>query len=148
SPNQCYIVFPSVSNEPTHLITGSTSNSVTLNTALLSQVPANSNYYIIRPPRVMQGEPMLQLPQSVAVDFSQLNGSNLSMPSTPNLLQLQGYVDVVFNSSGAVQVYGLTTQKYIFWVRDTSLDTPFQGPPALIVVYARTGSIAGHPVNA
>jgi hypothetical protein len=94
----------------------------------------------------MSGEPELQLPQGVAIDFTQANGTPLSMPQTANALQA-GYLDVVFTPTGALQVNTIASGKYVFWVRDTSLDSAFQGEPALIVVYGRTGAIAAHPPN-
>jgi hypothetical protein len=103
----------------------------------------------------MQGEPVLQLPQNVAIDFSvsPLTNTTLSMPKASNIWTPnpggQPYMDVLFTSSGAVQPLSqMPTEKFIFWVHDVSLDTAFQGQPALIVVYARTGAIAAHPVNA
>jgi prepilin-type N-terminal cleavage/methylation domain-containing protein len=123
-------------------------NKIYLATPLTGAIPANSSvgYHIIRPPVPMSGESALQLPQGVAIDFSQVNGTPLSMPQTPNALQA-GYLDVVFTPSGSLQLSTVASGKYIFWVRDTGLDSAFQGEPALIAVYGRTGGIAAHPPN-
>jgi prepilin-type N-terminal cleavage/methylation domain-containing protein len=108
--------------------------TVTLLTPLASDIAANSQvpYRIIRTPRALTGEPVLQLPQDTAVDLPRCS------PSLP--------VDVLFSPSGGVQGAG-SQGKIIWWVRDT-VKSPYEGGPTLIAIYGRTGAIAAHPVNA
>jgi hypothetical protein len=104
----------------------------------------------------MSGEPDLELPQNVAIDFSPDPANNLTSLSqaTPTNIAGTNYYDILFTPAGSVQQFGAPVAKYILWVHDISLDPAganrpsYQGQPALIVVYTRTGAIAAHPVNA
>jgi prepilin-type N-terminal cleavage/methylation domain-containing protein len=89
-------------------------------------------YRIIRQPRTVAGEPPLQLPQDMCVDLRY---------SLPNPLQS---TTVLFTPGGAVLS---SSAKLIFWVRNETKDSPYDGDPTLVVVYTRTGAVAAHPVN-
>jgi prepilin-type N-terminal cleavage/methylation domain-containing protein len=117
------------------------STVLTLGSALVTPVTATTvNYSIIRQPRPMEGEPDLQLPTNIVVDL------NLSSPNT-------GPIDVLFTPVGGVVQSAAPVGKYVFWVRDQSLDNPtnpnafLQGEPTLITVFARTGAVGAFPVN-
>jgi hypothetical protein len=124
-------------------------------TQLLSPIPpppppSQVDYWIARGPRPLASEPILSLPQDIVVDFF----PNTS-PQRPVAQWAAGqlappYVyDVLFTPTGPVQQRGAAPMgKYVYWVRDASLDTPFQGEPTLISVYTNTGGIAAHPVSA
>jgi prepilin-type N-terminal cleavage/methylation domain-containing protein len=112
---------------------------LTMGSPLTATVPTQ-NYSIIRQPRPMDGEPDLTLPTDVVVDLS------LSQPNA-------GPVDVVFTPIGGVVQTAAPIGKYVFWVRDSSLDNPstpnafLSGEPTLITVFSRTGAVGAFPVN-
>jgi hypothetical protein len=55
-------------------------------------------------------------------------------------------VDILFAPGGGLVERGAPSDSVILWVRDLTLDDPFQGEPVLIAIYSRTGFIAAQPV--
>jgi prepilin-type N-terminal cleavage/methylation domain-containing protein len=119
-------------------------------------VNLTDQYRIIRGPRSLRGEADLQLPPGVVIDLQ----TNFMFSAANNnfTLPVDGYtatVDVLFSPSGAL--VGRATQgtgQVLLWVRDTSLDTVgavtanfYNGDPALVSIYPRSGFIATHPVD-
>jgi hypothetical protein len=108
-------------------------------------------YRIIRGPRVLVGQQPLLLPDQVIVDLTPGRGR----PSYDSA----GNPDLLFAPSGRLlgsypytadpNVYDnvLDAEKIILWVRDGSVDDPTQNEPFLVVITARTGFIAGYPLN-
>jgi type II secretory pathway pseudopilin PulG len=119
---------------------GQTTCTVTV-TPLASPVPDGSQvgYWIERAPRPLAGEPIVNLPRDVAVDFFPTGDPRADPPYV---------LDVLFTPSGSVRQTGPGLGKYLYWVRNATLDSPFQGEPTLIAVYVTTGAVAAHPVNA
>ena len=125
-----------------HLLLGSTN---------VNAVNTTDQYRIVRGPRVLRGEPDLQLPVGVVMDL----GTNWSFGAPMPFDSMTGNIDVLFSPSGAV--VGRATQgngTIVLWVRDTNQDQVSQWStniyltePALVAVYPRTGFIATHPVN-
>ena len=117
---------------------------------------ATDQYRILRGPRPLRGEADLLMPQSVVIDlgtnwmFSAAN-NNYTVPLDP----LTGTIDILFAPSGAVTGRGAQgAGPFSLWVRDAVLDTPgdvagniWQGEPALVTLYPRTGFIATQPVD-
>jgi prepilin-type N-terminal cleavage/methylation domain-containing protein len=116
-----------------------------------------TDYRIIRGPRILSGEKGLQLPQDVAIDTSTNTLFGNSLPQNP----FTGEFDILFAPSGQVISRGLSTDKILLWVRDVSQDTTVGlpgvgiGPGAgglpagdqdLVVVHTRTGFIGAHNV--
>ena len=111
---------------------------------------APTNYRIIRQPRVIAGEPTLNLPSDVVIDLGVLHGTNVKCSKIPSDYQ------ILFSPSGAVIGSGAANPGYLYlYVRDNGQDTlrkinqnkVFEGNPRLVAIYPRTGFIATHPVN-
>ncbi len=94
-----------------------------------------SRYRVHRAPRILPGEPPLQMATGVAID------TNISALSTTG-----NYLDILFAPSGALLRPKLD-DKVILCVRDVTLDN-FQGDMTLITIYSRTGFIAAHALDA
>jgi prepilin-type N-terminal cleavage/methylation domain-containing protein len=102
------------------------------------------DWYVQRQPRPLLSEPIVSLPQDVAADFV----PNLSPAWAAGQPPPSSVCDVLFTPGGSVRQTGSNLGKYIYWVRDTHLDTPFQGEPALITVYTHNAAVGAHPVSA
>jgi prepilin-type N-terminal cleavage/methylation domain-containing protein len=117
-------------------------------------------YRIIRGPRDVEGEEVMKMPVDVVVDpdpFGPLAASYA--PNQPPRPPLPGALTIVFLPGGGVMQeplmpgatgpagYIYPSGKFILYVRDPTLGTPYEGEPTLITVYTRTGAIAAHPVN-
>jgi|GEM_PF-3426157 len=123
----------------------------------LTGTTTQSDYRIIRGPRILSGEKGLQLPQDVAIDTT----TNTIFGNTLPTNTFTNDVDILFAPSGQVISKGLSTDKIILWVRDVTQDGQVllpgvgtgpgpSGLPAgehsLVVVHTRTGFIASHNV--
>jgi prepilin-type N-terminal cleavage/methylation domain-containing protein len=130
--------------------------------------PHTAQYVIYRQPRPMAGEPVLQLPRDVGIDFSrELSPSELA--GNPPPTAWTGYswyrfypkiptgggqpLEILFHPNGSVMgPLGTNYARICLWVRDVSTDVtvPTQMPPgdnSLITIYTRTGMVASHPVD-
>ncbi len=117
-------------------------------------------FRVIRAPRPLQGEPMLQLHKDVFVDLTYCSPFPTSMallgaapsPETNNYSILAdwspakdpitglNYLDILFNSSG--QVANAPTGQIMLCVRHVERDTGGSGSDRLLVViYTRTGKV-------
>lgn len=166
--NDDYLVLGNA-RDPTSLyrITGRTGptdnppNTLTVYPNLQADVYSTFPYRIIRRPRDVEGEEVMKLPVDVVVDpnpFGPLAASYApNQPPRPPLPW--PYLTIVFLPGGGVMQeplpsgatappgYVYPTGKYILYVRDPTLGSPYEGEPTLITVYTRTGAIAAHPVN-
>jgi prepilin-type N-terminal cleavage/methylation domain-containing protein len=106
---------------------------LTLASPILGPVVNEPRYRIIRQARPSADEPLLEMPADMAIDLSACPAG------TP--------MEVLFAPWGGVQQTSTSAGKIIYWVRDSSKDSPFDGEPTLIVVYTRTGAVAAQPVN-
>jgi type II secretory pathway pseudopilin PulG len=106
-------------------------------------------YRIIRAPRVLPGEPVLQLPQDVAIDITALppypSHSSPFSPMNPNQPGGPTPIDILFAPSGAVLLAG-ANDKIILWVRDVSKDAAAPGDQKLVTISVRTGLVAAYDV--
>jgi prepilin-type N-terminal cleavage/methylation domain-containing protein len=130
-----------------------------------SPTNAGPNYRVIRQPRELPGEPVLTLPNNVAIDLtspgSPVGGvagvtiqawSNPPVRTSLNPTSTFQYKEIVFSPTGAVIGSGNQNpydgQIYL-WVRDiTVLDItsdPQQGDPTLVSVQTRSGLIGAYP---
>ncbi|HXG09621.1 MAG TPA: prepilin-type N-terminal cleavage/methylation domain-containing protein [Gemmataceae bacterium] len=107
----------------------------------LSTGVKTENYRILRQPRLLQGESPLKLPQDIVIDLA------LCQSITMRIFQRTAFVELLFSPSGGLVGKGTTSERVILWVRDATLDSPMQGSPTLITIYAGTGLIAAHPVD-
>jgi prepilin-type N-terminal cleavage/methylation domain-containing protein len=131
---------------------GAFTYQLTLDKALTPTAMSTTAYRVSRTPRPLTGEPVLQLPNDIAIDISQ------EKPSNPSWYRLyppantggNGPFDILFAPSG--QVVGFSgVSRICLWVRDVSLPDPGPGamPPGentLITIYTRTGHVTAHPV--
>jgi prepilin-type N-terminal cleavage/methylation domain-containing protein len=115
-------------------IAGLSPTALAISPGFATDIPLTSQYRFIRRPRILPGEPTLQLVKDVAIDLS----LSLNANSAP--------LDIVFAPSGAVVGTAAVYDKIALWVRDVTLDS-VQGDVTLITVYCRTGFIAAHPVD-
>jgi prepilin-type N-terminal cleavage/methylation domain-containing protein len=120
-------------------------------------IQPTSDYRIIRSPRPLVGEANLDMPKDIAIQ------GNTSPDNPVNTALLFGsvprhdtamFVDILFSPAGpllktdaAYAVPGVGGEAVILWVRDVSLDSPTDGEPLLLTIYAKTGLIAVHPVS-
>jgi prepilin-type N-terminal cleavage/methylation domain-containing protein len=102
-----------------------------------------SSYRIFRAPRIIPGEPALQLPDGTAIDITTNTTYSNSLPVNP----ATGNIDILFGPSGDVIGQGPTSNKIALWVRDMTQDVLTPGEQTLVTVYVRTGLIAAHPVD-
>ena len=146
-------------------ITAVAQNTLTLapSSAYPYPILPTSDYRIIRAPRPLVGEANLDLPKEIAIqgnttpippnpiDPTMIFGSVARQPDAPNP---PVPFDILFSPAGPVigsavssYVQGVGSEAVIFWVRDVSLDSPTDGEPLLLTIYAKTGLIAVHPVS-
>ena len=88
-------------------------------------------------PRVWKGETPLLLPQDIVIDIKRC----YPPPSAA------GSPDILFAPSGRVLGALGAQDRVVLWVRDVTLDSPYQNNPVLVSIHARTGFIAVHPVD-
>jgi prepilin-type N-terminal cleavage/methylation domain-containing protein len=122
------------------------------------------NYRIIRQPRELAGEPILNLPYNVAIDLNKgsnvggVAGNTQTFSNPPTRTSLNptssySYREIVFSPAGAVIGAGNQNpydgQIYL-WVRDMSVldisSDPEQGYPTIISIQTRSGFISAYPV--
>jgi prepilin-type N-terminal cleavage/methylation domain-containing protein len=155
---------PPTSPNPCYRITAVTSQGQSPS----NQITTNSNYSwtpkfaIIRGPRALSGEPLLQLARDIAIDVTPTtpgptSTSSLIVPTT--LTDRATFYDIMFGASGAVTgVYVNTVNgagvnsgstrmglvnKVVLWMHDITQDTGV-GTQVLVAIYTRTGTIAVH----
>jgi prepilin-type N-terminal cleavage/methylation domain-containing protein len=110
-----------------------------------------SRYRIIRSPRILPGEPALQLPQDIAIDLTKNDpppppaGAPNTCYGNPLQANVLGSIDILFSPAGSV--LGQPSDKVILWVRDVTQDAAAPGDQTLITVFVRTGFIAAFPVD-
>jgi prepilin-type N-terminal cleavage/methylation domain-containing protein len=162
---------PPTSPNPCYKITGVTSQGQ----APSNQITTNSNYSwtpkfaIIRGPRVLTGEPLLQLSRDIAIDVTPTTPGPTSTSSlivstalpdpTVSTNPKATYYDLMFGASGAITgvYYNTVTStgtnsgslpaglvnKIVLWMHDVTQDTGV-GTQVLVTIYTRTGTIAVH----
>jgi prepilin-type N-terminal cleavage/methylation domain-containing protein len=136
---------------PVHLISGVTINNnaavgLTLASGLPNPIGPTTQYRIIRQPRPVLNEPILQFSPGVGIDF---NGNpNANPPNSVNLsLNATSSQQIMFAPNGAVIGSSAAADRIILFVRNYTLDSPFDGGPTLITIYTKTGAIAAFPVD-
>ena len=110
--------------------------------------PPTSAFKIIRGPRIM-GEEALDLANDIAIDLSTNDkpyAASYGGSITRNGNNSTDPVDIMFAPNGAV-MGNWSRPKIIFWVRDTTFDTEFEGDPSLVVIYTRTGLIDSFEID-
>jgi prepilin-type N-terminal cleavage/methylation domain-containing protein len=124
--------------------------------------PHTAQYVIYRQPRPMAGEPVLQMPRDVGIDFSRDPSTN--DPRKYAWSRFYPYIgtgngqplEILFHPNGSVMgPLGTNYARICLWVRDVSQDwnSPAQlmqlppGDNSLITIYTRTGMVASHPID-
>lgn len=148
-----------------HEIASYTVGSVTLRNAFPYQISATSGtnipYRIMRSPKAAATVPttnatastqdVLRVPRGSAINVGANNSFNaaykLTFPGSP--ANVTNGVDIMFDPSGAVMSPAINSDKIILWVTGTARDksgviSPTQGQPALVVIYTKSGAIAGY----
>lgn len=111
---------------------------------------ATTAYTIIRQPRPIAGEDILQLPDDVVIDMRTVPGVGYSFPDwTAATITVSGLsYDILFTPNGTLTGrIGESNGKIVLWVRDATQDPDQPGDQPLIVVFCRTGRIGGFPYN-
>lgn len=106
-----------------------------------------SSYQIVRAPRPLVGESVLQLPRGIIVDLGINPNTGASRSFLPG-----NSLDIIFSARGQVTGANANAGKIILWVRDGDptrdpATSPTPGDQILIVVYTRTGLISAFPAN-
>lgn len=112
--------------------------------------PGETNFRIVRQPRVMVGEQPLQLPRECVIDLAgnmtfpplTTDGGNTWLPGQS--------LDIIFGSRGQVIGDNAIGGKIILRMRGVGADgmrPSNQGDQLLITIHTRTGLITSHPVN-
>jgi len=120
-------------------------------------------YLIFRQPRPMAGEPLLQLPVDVGIDFSaDPDGAWYRFFPPPGGNPTNQPLTIMFNTNGSVQSFGdvpypITSSRICLWVHGgigppeaPIAIAPTEMPPgdnSLITIYTRTGLVSTHPVD-
>jgi prepilin-type N-terminal cleavage/methylation domain-containing protein len=105
----------------------------------LTITQATTNYRILRQPRLLEGEPPLQMPGNFAVDNNTGFGNIQAGPS--------GFVEILFAPSGAVVGTNAGNGKILMTVYDTTTKQTFDPDKAgIIAVQSRTGFIGAYSV--
>jgi prepilin-type N-terminal cleavage/methylation domain-containing protein len=101
-----------------------------------------TNYTIIRQPRPIPGENILQFPVDVGIN------PTLSLADSTPFSTLGISYDIVFTPSGTLTgALGNGFNKLIFWVQDYTQDLDQPGEMPLIAVFCSTGRIGGFQNN-
>lgn len=120
----------------------------------LAPFAAGTPYAIIRAPRRLPSEDVIQLPPSVVIDDSTTasgwtlcqNLPQRSLIDMNNPAPGQSVAEIVFAPSGAVVGQGTGADKVLLWLRDPNQPAPTAGAPLLLSVQIRTGLIGVYPV--
>jgi len=104
--------------------------------ALLITVPT-TNYRILRQPRLLEGEPVLQMPGNLAVNNNAGFGNVQAGPS--------GNIEILFAPSGAVIGPNAGSGKVVMIVHDTT-QTYDPDKAGIVAVQSRTGFIGAYTV--
>jgi prepilin-type N-terminal cleavage/methylation domain-containing protein len=137
-----------------HRITGvPTATSLTLASPVIGS--GNLAYTIIRGPRRLPSEDVIQLPPGVVIDNTQI--PNNSPPTTfcqnVPINPITQTAEIVFAPSGAVVGEGTGADKVYLWLRDPNTKAgvfvpgaQYPGAPLILSVQIRTGLIGVYPV--
>jgi prepilin-type N-terminal cleavage/methylation domain-containing protein len=141
-----------VAGTPGYVLTATTLwDPVNLPPAPATATPpySTAEYQIIRQPRPITGEPVLDLPNDVVIDMNPPPNQHSVPDGTVAVTTLSGLsYDILFTPSGTVTgAIGESTGKIILWVRDPGQDPDQPGDQPLIVIFCRTGRSGGYPVN-
>ncbi len=96
-----------------------------------------TNYRILRQPRLLEGEPVLQMPGNFAVDNNAGFGNIQAGPS--------GNIEILFSPSGAVVGTNAGNGKILMMVYDTT-QTYDANKAGIVAVQSRTGFIGAYTV--
>jgi len=116
--------------------------------------PGETNFRIVRQPRVMVGEQPLQLPKECVIDLAGNTIGGIPYPALTtdagNTVLPGGSLDIIFGSRGQVIGANAIGGKIILRMRGVGADNmrpSDQGDQLLITIHTRTGLITSHPVN-
>ncbi len=119
---------------------------------LANQMIQGMQYAIVRGPRRLPSEDIIQLPPSIVIDNTTFGGiplcqnlpfRTLTDSNNPNGVPV---AEIVFAPSGALIGQGTQTNKVLLWLRDPSQADPRSGAPVLVCIQVRTGFISVYPV--
>ncbi len=139
-----------------HLITSVTGNppngaiQFLPNSPLANAMIPGMQYAIVRGPRRLPSEDIIQLPPSIVIDDSTVGGNtlcqNLPFRTLSDSQQTQQVAEIVFSPSGALIGQGTQANKVLLWLRDPTQPDPRFGAPVLVSIQVRTGFISVCPV--
>jgi len=155
-PNTTTLTFNPPPFPTTPIMGASTSPPVPTTSA----TGAGPNYRIIRQPRPLPGEPLLNFPDGIGIDLTSTGPTTAysNPPSRTNMKDANGnnvsaYFEIIFSPTGAVigsGSYKFYNDQIFLWVRDLStldVSTDKQiGRPTIIAIQTRSGFIAAFPV--
>ena len=110
-------------------------------------------YNIIRAPRRLPSEDVIQLPPSMVIENGPLPGNpgltfcqNLPQRTLVDSSSNMTVAEIVFAPSGAVIGQGTGADKILLWLRDPAQPNATSGAPLLVSIQIRTGFISVYPV--
>lgn len=144
-----------VSSADTPPLTPHRINRVVDATDVILDSPVNAGavgqpYYIIRAPRRLASEDIIQLPPSVVIDNTMcLNvpyRTLIDYPPNAVVPNVQQAAEIVFGPAGPVIGQGTAADKVLLWLRDPGQPQPYLGVPLIVSTQVRTGLISVYPV--
>jgi len=114
---------------------------------LIVAATSQTNYRIIRQPRVLIGEEPLTLPDNYAANFSPIPNSGSTLPGTNVALGPSGYPEILFSPTGAV--IGTNAGTPILWISvwDTTMETLDPNRVGIVGIQSRSGFIGAYGVS-
>jgi prepilin-type N-terminal cleavage/methylation domain-containing protein len=130
---------------PATLKLAGTSYDTTLTIGPSSVPPTQptTSYRILRQPRILIGEPPLQMPGSLVVDMNVITGTKVTSNVVP---ELSGNLEILFAPSGAVIGKNGGSGKVLVYVHDILQSPQDPNRAGIIAVQTRTGFIGAYSV--
>jgi prepilin-type N-terminal cleavage/methylation domain-containing protein len=140
-----------------HQITG-VNSATSLTLASTATLSPGQTYSIIRAPRPLPSQDLIQMPNNLVIENGVIPGNSpstfsLNLPGirtvgvTQSGATISG-MDIVFAPMGGVVTQGLGSDKIILWLREVGPKFPnaVSGAPVVVSIGIRTGFVAVFPV--
>ncbi len=121
--------------------------TITLSSPVTSMT-SGSAYSIIRAPRRLASEDVIQMPANMVIDNTAIPGNGGTFCQNLPQNTTSGFAEIVFAPSGALVGQGTSADKVYLWVRDGATkpsafvaNAPYPGSPLILSVQTRTGLI-------
>jgi prepilin-type N-terminal cleavage/methylation domain-containing protein len=119
----------------------------------VASITVGDAYSILRAPRRLPSEDVIQLPPGVVIDNGTIQGNATTYCQNLPQNTTSGFAEIVFAPSGAVVGQGTGADKVYLWLRDPNTkaaafvpNVQYPGSPLILSVQIRTGLIGVYPV--